>query len=167
MIVKKFVLVLLLVATSLNVSAQFEKGTKYANLSLTGLDMSYSKNAKFHFGLEAQGGYFVEQSWMPYARFGYNHQGMSGPDMNTFDLGAGVRYAFQQNGIFVGCGLLYEFEGIGGFNNNYIHLTPEVGYCFYLNHYLSIEPVVYYNLCLNKFSDGSKIGLKLGFGYYF
>jgi len=164
---KKAFLALLLAVVSLGASAQFEKGTKYVNLSMTGLDLSYSKNNKFHFGLEAQAGYYIANSWMPYARFGYSHQGMSGPDLNTFDLGAGVRYSMQQNGLFMGCGLLYEFEGISGVKNNYLCLTPEVGYCFYLNHYLSIEPAVYYNLCLNKFSDGSKVGLKIGFGYYF
>ena len=162
---KKTLLALILVVFALNVSAQFEKGTKYANLSLTGFDMSYQKNAKFHFGIEAHGGYFLQDSWMLQGRFGYNHQG--GADANTFDLGAGARYYFKQNGIFLGCGLMYEFDGVNDFKNNYINLTPEVGYCFYINHCLSIEPVVYYNLCLNKFSDGSKVGLRVGVGYYF
>ena len=162
---KKLLLATLLAIVCLNASAQFDKGTKYLNLSLTGLDMNYSKNAKFHFGLDVMGGYFVEESWMLNGRFGYNHMG--GADANTFDLGAGVRYYFKQNGIFLGGGLLYEFDGVGNFKNNYIDLTPEVGYCFYINHYLSIEPSVYYNLCLNKFSDGSKVGLRIGVGFYF
>ena len=57
---KKTLLALILVVFALNASAQFEKGTKYANLSLTGFDMSYQKNAKFHFGIEAHGGYFLQ-----------------------------------------------------------------------------------------------------------
>lgn len=162
---KKMMLAMLLAVVSMHASAQFEADTKFANLSLTGFDMSYSKNAKFHFGLEGWAGYFVEDSWMVNARLGYNHQG--GVDANTFDLGAGFRYYFSQNGVFLGGGLLYEFDGAGSFKNNYLDLTPEVGYCFFLNRNLSIEPVVYYNLCLNKFSDGSKIGLRVGFGYYF
>ena len=52
-------------------------------------------------------------------------------------------------------------------NRNYMHLTPEVGYCFYVNRYLSIEPSVYCNLCFNRFSEGTEVGLKLGMGFYF
>ena len=48
-----------------------------------------------------------------------------------------------------------------------MHLTPEVGYCFYVNNYLSIEPSVYCNLCFNRFSEGTEVGLKLGMGFYF
>lgn len=51
--------------------------------------------------------------------------------------------------------------------NNNISIALEAGYCFYVNHYLSIEPAVFYNLCLNDFSDGSKVGLKIGLGFYF
>ena len=58
---------------------------------------------------------------------------------------------------------VYNYYG----NRNYVHLTPEVGYCFYVNNYLSIEPSVYCNLCLNRFSEGTEIGLKLGMGFYF
>lgn len=165
MIMKKTLLAALLAIMCVSANAQFEKGTKYGNLSLTGFDMSYSKNAKFHFGLEATGGYFVAKDWMVDGRFGYNHQG--GVDMNSFDLGAGFRYYFQKSGVFLGGGLLYEFYGVDKFNSNFFHLTPEVGYCFYINHYVSIEPAVYCNLCMNHFEDGSKIGLKVGFGFYF
>ncbi len=162
---RKLFLALFLIVASVSVNAQFDKGTKYANLSLTGFDMSYSKNTKFHFGLEAMGGYFVAKDWMVDGRFGYNHQG--GADMNTLELGAGCRYYFQKTGVFVGGGLLYEFNGVAGFKNNYIHFTPEAGYCFYVNHYVSIEPAVYCNVCMNEFSDASRIGLKLGVGFYF
>ena len=43
---KKTLLALILVVFALNASAQFEKGTKYANLSLTGFDMSYQKDSR-------------------------------------------------------------------------------------------------------------------------
>ena len=58
-------------------------------------------------------------------------------------------------------------EKINAAKNNSINLTPEVGYCFYVNHFLSLEPSLYYNISLNDFSDSSKVGLKLGLGFYF
>ena len=165
--IRKSFMALLLAVVSLTASAQFEKGTKYLNASLTGLDMNYSKNSNFRAGLEGKGGYFVEEKWMIYGRMGYNHQSLSGPDLDRFDLGAGVRYYFKPTGVFLSGGLQYEFEQSGGFRHNNIDIATEAGYCFYVNHYLSIEPAIYYNLCINHFSDGSKIGLKLGLGFYF
>ena len=41
------------------------------------------------------------------------------------------------------------------------------GYTFYLNHYLAVEPAVYYKMSTNDFSDGSTVGLKIGLGFYF
>lgn len=164
---KKCLMALLLAVVSLGAKAQFEKGTNYLNTSLTGLDMSYSKYTKFRMGLEVKDGYFVEDNWMVYGRLGYNHQSLTGPDLNSFELGAGVRYYFKPTGVFLSGGLLYEHERSGGFRHNNIDIATEAGYCFYVNHYLSIEPAIYYNLCMNHFSDGSKIGLKLGLGFYF
>ena len=195
---KRFVLALMLAVVSLGANAQFEKGTMYLNGSLTGLDMNYSKDSKFHLGFEGTGGYFVDNNWMPYGRIGFNHQAEDGPDRNSFELGAGTRYYFKRTGVFLSGGLLYEFVARPLVNeittntvvvlddqgkmqvidqnttrhkvrerNNNISLSFEAGYCFYLNHYMSIEPSVFYNLCMNDFSDGSKVGLKLGLGFYF
>lgn len=158
---KKIFMAILLALTTLSVSAQFEKGTSYLNASMTGLDLSYSKNTKFTLGLNATGGYFLEDGWMLYGRVGYDHPAAS---VNTAQLGVGGRYYIEQNGLYLNLGLQYEFAGK---EQNYIHLTPELGYCFYLNHYLSIEPAVYYNCCLNKFSEASRVGLKVGLGFYF
>lgn len=163
---KKMFLAALLVMISLGANAQFEKGTKYANLSLTGLDMSYQKGQKFHFGLEAKGGYFVVQDLMLGGVLGYDYQG--GGSTHMFDLGANFRYYFHKSGVFVGGGLLYQHNGAGGVGTtNWFSVVPEAGYCFYINRYLSIEPSVYCNICTNDFENGSKFGLKLGFGFYF
>lgn len=193
---RKGFLTLLMVVSILPASAQFEKYTSYLNTSLTGMGLSYSKDSKLKFGIQATGGYFVEDGWMVYGRAGYEHQGHRGEMQNRNDLhlGVGGRYYFNQNGIFLGVGLMYQhasnvtaskresiWEGEDAqgkqwltrtvYTNygsrNYVHLTPEVGYCFYVNQYLSIEPSVYFNLCLNRFSEGTEVGLKLGMGYYF
>ena len=190
-------LVLLMAVTSLSASAQFEKYTSYLNTSLTGMGLSYSKDSKFKMGVQATGGYFVEDGWMIYGRLGYEHQGARGTMKNRNDLqvGVGGRYYIEQNGIFLGLGLTFQHAStvtstqiINSVeipssdpkklvretvittkygNRNYMHLTPEVGYCFYVNRYLSIEPSVYCNLCFNRFSEGTEVGLKLGMGFYF
>ena len=193
---RKGMLVLLMAVTSLSASAQFEKYTSYLNTSLTGMGLSYSKDSKFKMGVQATGGYFVEDGWMIYGRLGYEHQGARGTMKNRNDLqvGVGGRYYIEQNGIFLGLGLTFQHASnvttgktvnsvestlhdgtkqvivteVNRFGNrNYMHLTPEVGYCFYVNNYLSIEPSVYCNLCFNRFSEGTEVGLKLGMGFYF
>ena len=50
---------------------------------------------------------------------------------------------------------------------NNIRIPIEIGYTFYLNHYLAIEPAIYSKMSLNHFSDGTEFGLKIGLGFYF
>lgn len=50
---------------------------------------------------------------------------------------------------------------------NNIRIPIEIGYTFYLNHYLAVEPAVYSKMSLNHFSDGSEFGFKVGLGFYF
>lgn len=157
---KKIVLVVLLTIMTLGASAQFEKGTKYADVALSGLNLGYSEKTKFFFGLDAAGGYFIADSWMLKGGLGYDLK----DSKHDFKLGAGFRYYFQCNGIFMGTGLQYQYCTSG---DHFVQLTPEVGYCFYVNHYLAIEPSVYYDVCLNDFKNGSKVGLKIGAAFYF
>lgn len=161
---KKYLLAALMAIMTLGANAQFEKGTKFANLSLTGLDMSYQKGQKFHFGLQAQGGYFVETNWMVGGVLGYDYVG-GGPS-HVFDLGANFRYYFSRTGVYLSGGLLYQHQDLG-VKNNWLSLVPEAGYCFYINRHISLEPAVYCHLCLNEFETGSKFGVKLGVGFYF
>lgn len=156
---------LLLAAVSLGASAQFEKGTKYVNASLTGFGLDYCKAGGFHLGIGAGAGYFIADKWMLQGQFGWNHQ----DGVNEFTLGAGGRYYLRENGFFFSGGFRYGVFNPGGdapISHN-IYLTPEIGYCFYLNDHVSIEPSVYLDMSLNHFSDFIKVGLKLSFGYYF
>ena len=157
---KKIIVGCLLAAFSLPSWAQFEKGKNYINASLSGLNLSYSKNENTRLDLNFTAGRFVTTDWMIYGRLGYMHT----DDYNHFTLGAGGRYYIEQNGLYLNLGLQYEH--ITPELNN-LHLTPEIGYAFFINHYLTIEPAVYYNMSLNDFSDGSKVGFRLGLGYYF
>ena len=100
---KKSLLLLLFAVVSMSSFAQFEKGTKYVGASLTGLNLSYSSGEKFGLGLQATGGYFFADSWMAIGKLEYNHQWQSAPlnDINAVSVGAGARYYFQSNGIYL------------------------------------------------------------------
>ncbi len=158
---KKVFLALLLAAVSLGASAQFEKGTKYVSASVSDFGLSYSKAEDFRLGLNVLGGYFFSDGWMGIAQLGWDHS--SGT--NNFNAGVAARYYMVRNGIYGGLG--FKYQHIGPVVQNNVYLSPEVGYCFYLNRHVSIEPAVYVDMCLNRFKDFTKVGLKIGFGYYF
>lgn len=169
---KKIVLALLLAVSCLSASAQFAKGTKYISTSLSNMGLSFQKN-QFNVGLNATAGYFLEDAWMVYGQLGYGLENVKGDhnDVNEFTIGVGGRYYIKQNGLYLNMGLKYGHAGQWGFGGHTttdnLYLTPEIGYCFYLNQYVSVEPSVYYDLSVNHFSDQSKVGLRIGFGFYF
>ena len=158
---KKVFLGLLMSLLAVTANAQFEAGKKYLNASTTGLGLSYSKNEKVRFNIDATAGYFFENDWMVYGRVDYGHQ----PSIDNVGVGAGVRYYISQNGLYLNLGLQYEHFSQTNANN--IYVTPEVGYAFFVNQYITLEPGVYYNMSLNNFSECSKVGLRLGLGFYF
>lgn len=81
---------------------------------------------------------------------------------DKYTVGVGGRYYIQQNGIYLGvnCKMLHA-------DHNYNDLMPgaEVGYAFYINRSVTIEPAVYYDHSF-KNSDYSTVGLKVGIGIY-
>lgn len=157
---KKIILSAILCIASVVGKAQFEQGTKYVGASLTNFGMSYSSCEKFRFGIDATAGYFMFDNVMLKANVGYDHR----PHFDDLSVGLGGRYYFDQNGMFLGGGLEYCHETK---SYNDLRIPIEVGYCFYLNHYVSIEPSAYYKMSLNDFSDKSAVGLRIGFGLYF
>ena len=166
---KKIFIALLIATFSLGASAQFEKGTKYVNASLTGFGLSYSKVPGFCMNIEAGGGYFVANDWMVKGLIGWDHVGGS----NTFNLGIGGRYYMKDNGFFFGAGIKYGLQGGGGDEwggaqvVHNVYLPLEGGYCFFLNDHVTIEPSLYVDMCFNHFKEYTKVGLKVSFGYYF
>ncbi len=157
---KKLLLGILFVLATVSAKAQFDKGTCYVSSSFSGLNLSYSNNEKFSFGLDLNGGIFVHDAWMLFGKLGYGHTRYD----DNVSVGAGARYYIKQNGLYLGLGLQYEhlFKNV-----NNLQLCPEVGYAFFVNEFITIEPAIYYNMSLNNFSDGSKVGLKVGLGFYF
>ncbi|MGL5938661.1 MAG: hypothetical protein ACRCY5_08100 [Phocaeicola sp.] len=154
----------MLFVVALSAHAQFEKNTWYVNTSLTGLEFTHSKEVGSRFGFQATGGGFLVDNLALLLSFKgeYMKHGF-----DTTMLGTQLRYYFHQCGAYGAMGLAYTHMSYGKAKHNLISFTPEVGYAFFLNKNLTIEPAVYYDLSLNEFVDFSKFGLKIGFGFYF
>ncbi len=157
---KKILTIALLFVVALGANAQFEKGTKYVGASLTGLSASYNKVNDFNFGLQATAGYFFADNWMAKANvgYGYNYK------IHSVNLGAMASYYLKSIGLFFSAGA--EYSHLGGSVNDF-RIPMEVGYCFYLNNHVSVEPAVYYRMSCVDFCDNSEVGLRVGFSYYF
>lgn len=157
---KRLFSILFVCAAVLTANAQFESGTWYVNGSLTGLGLSYSKKAEWRFGVNAEGGYYFADNWMLRVNAGYEHTKAT----DDISAGAGIRYHFLQNGIFLGAGAEYNHYTK---SINDVMIPVEVGYTFYINHYIAIEPAIYYKMSTNDFANGSTVGLRIGIGCYF
>ena len=158
---KKIATLIALAFVTLTASAQFQEGKGYVGASLTGLNLSYNSANGFNVGLEAKAGYLFRDNWMLLGTVGYNHNGSDAiPD--DFKVGAGVRYYIIQNGLFLGLNAKYIHAA-----HNYNDVMPglEVGYAFYINRSVSIEPAIYYDHSFND-SKFSTVGLKIGVGVY-
>lgn len=158
---KKFATLLVLLLATVAAHAQFQKGKGYVGASLTGLNLQYNQATDFTLGVQAKAGYLFWDNWMLLAQASFEHQGGDG-GYNDFSVGVGGRYYIVQNGLYLGVNakLLHA-------NHNYNDLMPgaEVGYAFYVNRSVTIEPAVYYDHSF-KDSDYSTVGLKIGVGIY-
>lgn len=159
---KKILTILLLfLALATGARAQFEEGTKYVGAQLSALNLNFSDKAGFRVALNANGGYFFADGWMAHGTVGFEHFARNS---DRFTIGGGLRYHFYENGLTLGTGLEYTHLSP---NINDLRVPVELGYVYYLNHYLAIEPVVYYKLSVNDVVKGSEVGFRIGLGYYF
>lgn len=156
---KKLLSLLLFVMMAGVANAQFEQGTMFINTSATGLNMQFNKD--FTIGVEAKAGLFFTDDWAFTASAGLDY---SKSTLNTIYGGAGIRYYIEQNGLFLGANLKYIHQ-----DSNYNDILPgvELGYCFFLNKNVTIEPALYYDISIKDSGNYSQCGLKLGFSYYF
>lgn len=155
-------MMLVALAMTLSASAQFEKGTMYAGASLSGIDLSYNGSEKWALSIDAKGGYCVEDNWMVLAKVGLNrHDSESG---TSLDLGIGGRYYIIQNGLFLGANCSYKHR-----YHTVDDIIPgiEIGYAYFLNGHVTIEPSLYYDQSLKDHSKYSSFGLRIGLGVYF
>lgn len=159
---KKIIMLLAFMALTLSGYAQFEQGKYYVGASLSGLDVNYSGSEKFNLGLDVKAGYLLYDDWMITAQAGIQHSG-NDDIADTYSVGIGGRYYIVQNGLYLGVNAKLIHA-----NHNYNDLMPglEVGYAFFLNRTVTIEPAVYYDQSFKNHSDYSKIGLRIGIGIY-
>lgn len=157
---KKTAMMALCLAFALGARAQFEEGKKYVNASLTSLDLSYNGLNKGNFGLQASGGLLFTDNWLAEAHLGY-HKQHEVP--TTLNVGVGVRYYIVQNGLYLGA------------TGDYMHAPNQsddfmpglhLGYAFFLNGSVTVEPEIYYRQSLRSHSDYSTVGFKVGIGFY-
>jgi hypothetical protein len=160
---KRFMLVLVTLMLALGAQAQFEQGTWYFNVSSTGFELSHSDATKTRLALSANVGNFIADNIALIV--GTNADFYSG--LSEFGVGTQARYYFPTCGVYGGLGVQYAYTKIGDYDKSLMFLTPEVGYTFFLNRYLTIEPAVFYRMNFSDFEHYSKVGLRIGFGFYF
>lgn len=160
---KKFALLICMLVVTVSANAQFEKGKWFVNPSITGLELSYDTDAdKTSFGLNAQGGAFLIDNLALLINLGANWNAL-GSDTNVYTAGVGARYYFDKIGIFLGANGNVERWDWDHDDDTQFSFGLEAGYAYFLTRTVTIEPAVYWNLR----EHGSKLGLKLGFGFYF
>lgn len=159
---KKLIALLIVLSATISGYAQFEQGKYYVGASFSALNLSYSGAEDLNLGIDAKGGYLVADNWMLTAQVGFNHNG-SDDVADYMSAGVGSRYYVIQNGLYLGLNAKLIHA-----NHNYNDLMPgiEMGYAFFLNKTVTIEPAIYYDQSFRNHSDYSKFGLRVGIGIY-
>ena len=159
---KKLFLLVAACIMTLSASAQFQKGKGYIGGSLTGLNLHYNGNDKFSLGLQAQGGYFIADNLMLLGEASFEHSSNDAV-ADRYTLGVGGRYYLESCGLFFGAAAkLVHCDH----NHNDVMPGLEVGYAFFLNRSVTIEPALYYDQSFTSHSKYSTIGLRVGVGIY-
>lgn len=159
---KKILAMAIALFTAVSANAQFEEGKTYVGGSLTGFNMKYTGSDKFCMGVNALGGIFVADDLLLYGQVGYDHNGNKSIS-DKYMAGIGGRYYIEQNGIFLGVNCKYVHAG-KKFND--VMPGAEVGYAFFVNKTVTVEPAIYYEQSFKNHKDYSTIGLKIGVGVY-
>ena len=129
--------------------AQFEEGKTYLNASVSGLDLNYTKRDNWSANL----------SGMVLANLEYGYHDKE----SSISIGPAIRYYVVQNGLYLGAGTSYVHRP-SSYNDFMPHV--HVGYAYFVNGHLTIEPELYYNQSFNN-QDYSGIGVRVGLGFYF
>ena len=152
-------------AQYLNVSeTPFTEGKFYVSASASSASLAYSKSTDFALGINGKVGYLFMDNLMALGVVEFNSQ--KNFDVITMELGAGARYYFESNGIYLGA--LAKYAHTKDIGSSFSDFRPEahVGYCFFLGRHVTVEPEAYYEHSF-KNSDYSGFGLRIGLGIYF
>lgn len=154
-------MIIVALVTTLTASAQFEEGTWYGNASTSSLNLSYNSTSKCDFNLNAKAGYCLADNLMVLASAGVDTQN----SYTNLSIGVGGRYYIIQNGIYLGANL--QIKQVDTEKHNDVMPGVEVGYAFFLNRHVTVEPAIYYDQSLKSHKDYSTIGFRIGLGVYF
>lgn len=160
---KKILISAVLLLVSITSYAQFEQNKWVVTPSLTQFNLSYSGHDKTTFGFEAEGGLFLMDNLAVMLNCGAVVR--EGGEDKSF-IGIGGRYYLDDLGIYIGAKARFDQYDYMVGNKKDLSLGGEVGYAFFLSRHLTVEPAVYYNQSLTD-QKYSKIGVKIGFGFYF
>ncbi|NDV58115.1 hypothetical protein [Bacteroides sp. 519] len=158
---KKSLLLLAFLGLAMSSVAQskpFGEGKWFINPSITGLDLSYSKDTKMKLGVDLEAGAFLIDNFALLVGVGAEAR----DNYHRYSAGVGGRYYFN-NGLYVGAGFDVNKEKS---LDTYFNVNAQVGYAFFLTRNITLEPAVYCKLNTDD-GDLSKFGLKIGFGLYF
>lgn len=138
----------------------FAKDKFYTGASLSGFNLNWYKSQSWHADVAAKCGYLFEDDWMITANVDYDWNKTGAKNLMA---GAGLRYYIEQNGLFLGAGANYLH------NSAYDDFMPTVqlGYAYFLNRTVTLEPELYYNLSLKDHTEYSGFGFRIGIGIYF
>lgn len=156
---KKITFIIAAMLVSLASHAQFEQGKTYVGASLSGFDLSYSGLTKGRLDVQGKVGYLFSDNLMATAQLSYQKQ----EDVPyTIATGVGGRYYIVQNGLYFGASALFKHH------KGYDDFLPsvQVGYSFFINRTVTIEPELYYEQSFKNHSDYSQVGLRIGIGVY-
>lgn len=156
---KKIAMLIAAMMVSLASHAQFEGGKTYVGASLSGFDLSYNGSDKGRLALQGKVGRMMVDNLMLTGQFTFEKQ-ESLPF--TTSVGAGGRYYIVQNGLYLGASVSYKHR------KNYDDFLPslQVGYAFFINRTVTIEPEIYYDQSIKSHKDYSQVGLRVGIGIY-
>lgn len=157
---KKLAMVLVALTMALTASAQFEEGTWYGNASMSSLNLNYNDNNGLAFNGTAKVGYCLADNLMVLASAGVD----TNKHFTNLSLGVGGRYYIIQNGIYLGVNA--QIKQVDTEKHNDFMPGIEVGYAFFINRHVTIEPAIYYDQSFKSHKDYSTIGFRVGIGVY-
>lgn len=161
---KKLLLVFVMMALSASTAlAQFEQGKKYVGASVSGLNASFNNDEDWKMDFSTKLGIMVEDNWMITGQLECNYRKQA---FSTIGFGGGVRYYIVQNGLYLGAGGNFKHCWYDGERFTDVLPTVQVGYAFFLNKILTIEPELYYNESFKSHKDYSGFGFRIGIGIY-
>ena len=140
----------------------FSQGKVYVGASFSGTSLSYNGSSEGTLGIGGKVGYFFLDNLMGTAELTYLDSFKKG-NYHTMILGAGGRYYIQQNGLYLGASVNYKHWDK---NNDDFLPSIQVGYSFFINRTVTIEPELYYEQSFKNHKDYSTIGLRVGIGIY-